>query len=136
MASRQIPVIYRGWEGGVSDVRNLLALRDNELADIRNFYVARDGHVRRRAGQDAVYASSFQSSEPAHGLAQVRLGGTRYLVTTYGTAIQKDNTGAITGTASLTAGPGQPGGMTVFPALLVGCPSDVTAGINAPLAGK
>jgi len=134
MASRQIPVIYRGWEGGLNDSKNLLALRDNELADIRNFYVARDGHVRRRAGQDAVYASSFQSSEPAHGLAQVRLGGTRYLVTTYGTAIQKDNTGAITGTASLTAGQDKPVVMTVFRDLLVGCQSDVTAGINAPFA--
>ena len=128
----------RGWQGGINDSKNLLALAPNELAEARNFYVARDGHLRRRAGQDGVYAT-FQSSAVAHGLFQARLGNVLYLVTTYGTAIHKDDTGAITGTASLTAGANKPVSFAVFKDLLIGCQSDnatqnAFVGINAPFA--
>ena len=120
MATRWTPVIYRGWQGGINDSKNLLAISPNELADSRNFYVARDGHLRRRLGQAAVYADSFQASAVAHGLFQARLGNVLYLVTTYGTAITKDNNGtAITGTASLTAGADKPVSFAVFKDLLV-----------------
>jgi hypothetical protein len=132
--TRWQPVIYRDWRGGRNDSAHLLALRDNELAEIENFYVARDAHLKKRAGYDTVYDTSFQSSAVAHGLQQVRIGTTRYLITTYGTAIHKDNTGAITGTASLTAGQDKPVVMTVFQGLLIGTQSDTTVGINAPFA--
>ena len=140
MATRWTPVIYRGWQGGINDSKNLLAIAPNELADARNFYVARDGHLRRRAGQAAVYADSFQGSAVAHGLFQARLGGVLYLVTTYGTAITKDNNGtAITGTATLTAGADKPVSFAVFKDLLIGCQADnatqnAFVGINAPFA--
>ncbi len=139
MATRQVPVLLRGWEGGYNDSKNLLSLRPNELADIYNFYVARDGHAKRRAGQAAVYASSFQSSNVAHGLQQVRLGGVQYLITTAGAVIYYDNGTVITGTAALTAGADKPVSMAVFQGLLIGCQSDNTTnnrflGINAPFA--
>lgn len=131
MATRFTPVLYRGWGGGLNDSKNLLTLRENELSDIRNFYVARDGHLKRRAGQNGVYAT-FTGGDVVHGLHQTRIDSTRYLLTTAGTKLYRDNGTDITGTAVITAGQNNPVKMVTFKNTVIGVQSDTTAGINKP----
>ena len=134
MPSQQVPVLYHSWAGGRNDSKSLLALNRNELAEISNFFVAQDGHLKKRAGFSKVYDTTPIASNIAHGMIQTRIGTTRYLVTTAGTAIYKDDSGTITGTATLTAGADKPVVMATFKDLLIGCQSDTTVGLNAPFA--
>jgi len=134
MPSKQVPVLYHSWAGGRNDSKSLLALNRNELAEISNFYVAQDGHLKKRAGFSKVYATTPIGSTVAHGMIQTRIGTTRYLITTAGAEIYKNDDGAITGTASLTAGADKPVVMVTFNDLLIGTQSDTTVGINAPFA--
>lgn len=134
MGSLQVPIIYKEWNGGYNDAKNLLALKRNELADIRNFFVARDGHLKKRGGQAKVYATSFFSSSVAHGLYAGRIGTTRYLWSTAGTKLFHGNNNDITGTATIVDSKDKPVVMVTFKDLLIGAQNDTTVGLGAPFS--
>jgi hypothetical protein len=104
-----VPISLGSLGGGLNSTASALALADNEASDLKNIEFSVFGSVAKRNGYTRLNTSAANSGATCTGLTWVTLGGTSFLVGTFGDQIMKqdglDGTwDDITGGVTITAG--------------------------------